>query len=154
MRRAGERDVSCGSLILPMPSMKTIRRSPPHMTMFSIVLLQGVVVVGGTMFVSLATASNYYDFPESGTEEFSKQSLFIRHYGMALLVVPALWAAAAVYSVRKPAPRYFQIALLAIGDVSVLVGIVFYLWCAMTANLHRYAYEKPGEVVEAFSSMS
>ena len=108
---------------------------PDSLTVLNIFVLQVQVVLGGTLFVSLMMSAHGYDAAKGATSGFSEQALFIRHYGMWVLIFPALWIAGALYFGRAAASRDFRQAFVVIGGVAVVFGIIYYLVCAWGCTL-------------------
>lgn len=108
---------------------------PDSLTVLNVFLLQVQVVFGGTLFVSLVMAAYEYDASAGGTGGFNQQCLFVRHYGMLLLLFPALWISGALYYGREAASRDFRRTFLVIGVVALLFGIVYYMACAWSCTL-------------------
>ncbi len=106
------------------------RTSPAHWAIFIIGLLQVGVVLGGTLFVSGVMRANGYETSRGFGAPYSGAAVFVRHYGLSLLILPAAWIAGSIYSGRETAPRYLRRVFLVIGVVAVLVGIFAYLRCA------------------------
>ena len=102
---------------------------PDSLSILNIFLLQVQVVFAGTLFVTLVMAAHGYDSSVGSASGFNQQALFIRHYGMWLLVFPALWIAGALYYGRAAASRDLRRTFLVIGVVAVVFGIIYYVAC-------------------------
>lgn len=111
--------------------METLPTEPAHRLTSIIVLLQVGVVLGGTLFVNTMLKAYGYDSSMGFGAPFSDESVFIRPYGLTLLLVPMLWTAWAIYAGKVLTSPNFRRVVLGIGFAAVFLGIVLYLKVGM-----------------------
>ena len=131
-------------LILLMSSMDKRTIFPNSLIVLIIFVLQVQVVLAGTLLVSLVMSANGYDSAGMDAGKFNQQVMFIRNYGMVLMIFPALWIGGAVYYARPAASLDFRNAFLIIGLGMLLLGMVYYLACAWSCTLDSHAHFFPG----------
>ena len=92
-------------------------------------LIQVSVVIFGTLFVS--GMLKVYGYTENPHLSWSPIAVFIRHYGLVLLIIPLIWIAAAIPAQapeRHPALPY---ASTLFGIVLLIFGTFFYIVVAI-----------------------
>lgn len=91
-----------------------------------IALIQTVVIVGGTLVVAGMMKAYGYgreDLPYT----FSQSAIFIRQHGFVLLLIPSIWALAAIYIVRSTWRPWLPSAIIWIGISLVVVSVGGYI---------------------------
>jgi len=107
--------------------MDDTRTEPAHRAISMIALLQVGVVTGGTLFVNTVLEAHGYEFSKGFGEPFRDEAVFIRHYGLTLLLIPVLWSAWAIYAGKVLESPDLRRVVLGIGAVLVVFGFGFYL---------------------------
>ena len=91
-----------------------------------IALIQTVVIVGGTLVVAGMLKAHGYPKQEFPLV-FNQGAIFIRQHGYALLLIPFLWALAAIYTVRVTWRPWLPALVIWIGISLIVVGVGCYL---------------------------
>ena len=75
---------------------------PDSLAVLIIFVLQVQVVLGGSLLVALVMSANGYDSKGIDTGKFNQQVMFIRNYGMVMMIFPSLWIGGAVGTIIIP----------------------------------------------------
>jgi len=103
--------------------MNGILTQPSDRAISIIALVQSGVVVGGTLFVTVMLKLAGYKGGGVPDSFFNSGALFVRHYGLLLLLLPAAWAALALWISRNPMHRRTAAAVFLLGIAAALFGI-------------------------------
>lgn len=113
--------------------MRDINIEPTHRVISIIALLQVGVVIGGTLFVRTMLKMWGYGTEEGIGSHYRPGSLFIRHFGIFLFLVPITWTILAVGSMRFSARDWQWQALLIAGIALIGAGAFWYFVLGVTA---------------------
>ena len=92
-----------------------------------ITLIQAGVIVGGTLFVTAMCKLKGYGGGVVPDSFFNSGALFVRRSGWTLLLIPACWAASAIFAARVELHPWIQRVLIAIGLAFILFAIYHYV---------------------------
>lgn len=94
-------------------------------------ILQVLVIVLG--FIALGTHMKFLGYPNAAEYvfRFSPLALFLREYGMYLLLVPPLWMALAVFSSPREHGIFSLPAVLLQGVVIILILLCTFLYATV-----------------------
>ena len=105
-------------------------------------LLQAFVVIAGFVMVgSVLKFSGYPDDPR--WLNWNPVAVFLRHHGVWLLLVPAIWSGLAVRTARGEVSRLSSSTMLLVGIVLSLVLAVLFLYAAFTPYTRPFVLANP-----------
>ncbi len=107
--------------------MNETHTEPAYRAISIIALIQVGVVVGGTLFVAAMLKAFGYGSGEVPDSFFLPIPLFVRHFGFTLLLLPAVWTMAAVFTARAAFRPWLPPVVLLLGITVVLLGIGGYI---------------------------
>lgn len=113
--------------------MKEIHIEPNHRVISILALLQVGVVFGGTLFVRTMLKVYGYGTAEGMNVPFRPGSVFIRHFGFFLFLVPITWTILAVGAARLSAHAWQWQAMLIAGTALIGLGAFCYFILGVTA---------------------
>ena len=102
-----------------------------------VALVQSGVVVFGTLFVTAILKYKGYQGGEIPDSFFNPEALWVRHWGILYLFLPALWVAGAIVAKRvldadkDPRAWLLLLFILAVGVAAIFRGIWYYILLLM-----------------------
>jgi hypothetical protein len=108
-----------------------------HRLISYIALIQSGVVIAGTLVVgAMLKVWGYRDNPHDPDfarfAQFNPVALYVRHYGLTLLLLPVLWVALALLSRRATRRPWIELTVQAMGVGMILYGLYFYFRLGFT----------------------
>lgn len=110
-------------------------------------ILQVLVIVLG--FIALGTHMKFLGYPNAAEYvfRFSPLALFLREYGVYLLLVPPLWMALAVFSSPRDHGIFSLPAVLLQGVAIILIFLCTFLYATVRPGVRPLLFLSPATPV-------